>query len=328
MAQMRFVFLAVAILMVVWPMIATDYVMVLTNRFLIFCLIVLSFSILAGQLGLVSLVQTTFAGIAGYSVAILGVSYGITFPWAPLIGLGIVFFTSIVFGLITLRTYRIAFIMITLALGQMVWALSFQWSGLTRGMDGISGIPAPTVFGLNFAQTRDLYVVAALIVLVAFYAAWILIHSRYGLLLRGIEENEERMKAFGHPVLTARLATFVLCALLAALGGILMAYQSRVISPATVDIGRAIWVLVAAVVGGYRYLGGVPLGVLLMVILEAVLNQYTDRHLIVFGTILVLAILLMPNGLAAWIESAWVRARPVLQRAARHPGRMFRGGAK
>ncbi|MFD1378365.1 branched-chain amino acid ABC transporter permease [Fodinicurvata halophila] len=328
MTSSRTALLVGAIALLLWPLLATDYMMVLTNRFMIYCLIVLSFSLLAGQLGLVSLVQTTFSGLAGYSIAILGVRYGIEFPWAPLIALGVVLVTSIAFGLITLRAYRIAFIMLTLALGQMVWALSFQWSSMTQGMDGISNIPVPTLAGLDLSQTREFYAGATILVILAFYAAWRLVNSRYGLLLRGIQENQARMKAFGHPVLRARLLTFVLCALLSGLGGILLAYQVGVISPTSLDIGRAIWVLIAAVVGGYRYLSGVPLGVLLMVTLEAVLNQFTDRHLIVFGTILILVILLMPNGLAPWVEAAWVKIRPRLDWTGKSPGNPLRGGEK
>lgn len=298
-----------------WPFVANDYLIVLTLRALMYSLIVLSFCLLAGQLGLVSLLQTTFAGIAGYAVAILGVSYGWGFPWTVLAAFGLVVFTALLFGLISLRASGIGFMMLTLALGQMVWALSFQWVDLTKGMDGIAGVRAPVVLGFDLSDLRILYAVSAPIVIVAFLAATILIHSRFGLLMRGIQDNVVRMRALGYPVLKCRLTVFLIASVLAATGGILLAWDTRVMTPMGLDLSRAVWVLTAAVVGGYRHLIGVPIGVAVMVMLEAVLNQFTDRHLMVFGIVLAGSILLLPNGIAALIDDV----RPKLRRQKRGP---------
>ncbi|HLS68383.1 MAG TPA: branched-chain amino acid ABC transporter permease [Kiloniellales bacterium] len=301
--------LVVVAALAVWPMVANDYLIVLTLRALMYSLVVLSFSLLAGQLGLVSLLQTTFAGIAGYAVAILGVTYGWTFPWTVLAAFGLALISALVFALISLRASGIGFMMLTLALGQMVWALSFQWVDLTKGMDGIAGVRPPVILGLDLGDSHALYAVTAPIVVLTFAAVAVLIHSRFGLLMRGIQDNVVRMRALGYPVLKCRLTAFLLASLIAAAGGILLAWDTRVMTPMGLDLSRAVWVLTAAVVGGYRYLIGVPIGVTVMVILEAVLNQYTDRHLMVFGIVLAGSILLLPNGIAALIDDARSKLR-------------------
>jgi len=310
--------LAVLIGLALVPLAADPHITVLVMRALIYSLVALGFSLLAGQIGLVSLLQTSFAGIAGYAVAILCTRYG----WNPGAGaaaaLGIVAVTAMAFGLITLRTTGIGFMMLTLALGQMVWALTFQWVDLTRGMDGITGITPPIIAGLDLASPGALYGCAALVTVVAYAAAHRLIHSRFGLLLRGIQDNPVRMRALGYPINQARLVIFVLASLPAALGGILLAWEARIVSPVSLDLSRAIFVLTAVVVGGYRGLMGGPIGVILMVALEAVISRYTERHLAVFGTVLALSILLLPNGIAAWFDrfdhgrrlSGWFWMRP------------------
>jgi len=282
------------------PVVADPHMTTLALRALIYSLIALSFILLAGLLGLVSLLQTSFAGIAGYAVAILSTRYGWSAEISALSALAIVAATALVFGLVTLRATGIAFMMLTLVLGQMVWALTFQWVDLTRGMDGIVGITLPIVAGIDFATSHALYDCAALTTVLAYVGAHRLTHSRFGLLLRGIQDNPVRMRALGFPIHSARLMLFVLASLPAALGGILLAWEARIVAPVSLDLSRAIFVLTAAVVGGYRSLLGGPIGVVLMVLLEAVISRYTERHLAVFGTLLATTIVLLPNGITAW----------------------------
>jgi branched-chain amino acid transport system permease protein len=291
------------------PLVADDYVVVLTLRALMYSLIVMSFSLLAGQLGLVSLLQSTFAGMAGYGVAILSTRYGWSPGPAALAGMLLTVTSATVLGLVSLKASGIGFMMLTIALGQMVWALSLQWIDLFKGMDGIVSIPTPAIAGFDLRVARVMYVVAAVAVAVCFWSAHVLIHSRLGLLMRGIQDNAPRMRALGHPVLRARLAAFLIASLYAAIGGILLTWETRVITPVTLDLTRAVWVLTAAVIGGTATLGGSVMGVTVMVALEAVVSQYTDRHVLVFGLILALAILLLPNGISAFVSDLWAKRR-------------------
>lgn len=132
------VLLALVILLVLWPAIMSEYAVVQANRAMIYSLLALSFSILAGHLGWFSLCQNAFAGVSGYTVAILSVQYGLSFPIVLAAALMVSLLFAVAFGLLTVRAKGVS-LMLTLALGQMVWALSLQWVDVTGGYNGISG---------------------------------------------------------------------------------------------------------------------------------------------------------------------------------------------
>lgn len=285
-------------LLAVWPLIMGDYAVSQGNRVLMYSLLALSFSILAGRLGWFSLCQTTFAGISGYVIAILGVNHG--WPAGAVIPVAIVVAVAFaaVFGLLTLRSRAVSFLMLTLALGQMVWALSFQWVDVTGGYNGISGVRLPVVLGIDFGNDRVFFAVLAAVAVLIFLGVRRLYQSSFGLLLLGIQDNEQRMRALGHPVYLARFTAFVLAGAIAAVAGVFMVFDMGIMSPSPLGLDHAVWVLTAAVVGGYRTLWGPALGVVILVILESVVSQFTDRHTMVIGLVLLLCILLMPRGLA------------------------------
>lgn len=294
----RAVIIGIVIVLVVWPLALGDYAVSQGIRAMIYALMALSFSILAGRLGWFSLCQTTFAGISAYVIAILGVEHGwpagAVIPTAILVAVAF----AVVFGLLTLRSRAVSFLMLTLALGQMVWALSFQWVDVTGGYNGISGIRPPAVLGIDLNADRVFFAVLAVVTLLIFLGVRRMYRSGFGLLLLGIQENEERMRALGHPVYLARFTAFVLAAAIAAVGGIFLVFDMGIMSPSPLGLGHAVWVLTAAVLGGYRTLWGPALGVVILVGLESVASQFTDRHDMVIGLVLLLCILLMPRGLA------------------------------
>lgn len=299
--------LAVIAGLAVWPFVAGDFAVSRTNRAFIYALLALSFSILAGRLGWFSLCQTTLAGVAGYTVAIFGQRYGVPFPVLVPLALAISTGFAVVFGLLTVRSKAVSFLMLTLALGQMVYALSFQWVDVTGGYNGIAGIRMPVYFGINFNNPYAFYGVCAVLTVAVFLLVWRLYRSQFGLLLLGIQENEERMRALGHPVYLARFTAFVLAGAIAGLGGVLLVYDMGIMSPSPLALNGAVWVLTAAVLGGYRTLWGPAIGVAVLITLQTVVSQYTDRHMMVIGLVLALCILLMPRGLSEFIEQRFRR---------------------
>lgn len=221
----RTVIIGLVIVLVVWPLALGDYAVSQGIRALMYSLLALSFSILAGRLGWFSLCQTTFAGISGYVIAILGVEYGwpagAVIPTAILVAVAF----AAVFGLLTLRSRAVSFLMLTLALGQMVWALSFQWVDVTGGYNGISGVRLPEFLGVNLNDDRVLFAILAVVTMLIFLGVRRLYASSFGLLLLGIQENEQRMRALGHPVYLARFTAFVLAGAIAAVAGVFLVFD-------------------------------------------------------------------------------------------------------
>lgn len=298
-------YLLVAVILaalVAWPLLMGNYAVAQANRAMIYALAALSFSLLAGRLGWFSLCQTTFAGISGYSVAILGVRFGLPFPLVVVLALLLTTLSAVIFGLLTVRSRKVSFLMLTLALGQMVWALSFQWVDVTGGYNGIAGVRMPVYGDLDLNDTRVFYTLVTTVTVAIFLAVWRLYRSPFGLLLLGIQENEQRMRALGHPVALARFTAFVMAGAIAGVAGVFLVYDMGIMSPSPLGLGHAVWVLTAAVLGGYRTLLGPALGVAVLITLETLVSQFTDRHMMVIGLVLLLTILLMPRGLADMLE--------------------------
>lgn len=303
-------FLATIALLVIWPLAMGDYAVVQANRAMIYSLLALSFSVLAGRLGWFSLCQTAFAGVSGYTVAILSVRYGLPFPLVVPIALLVSVLFAVVFGLLTLRARDVSFLMLTLALGQMVWALSMQWVDVTGGYNGIAGVDLPTYELLNLNNHRIFYGLLAAVTLLVFLGMRRVYRSPFGLLLLGIQENEQRMRALGHPVYLARFVAFVLSGTIAGVAGIFLVYDMGIMTPSPLGLGHAVWVLAAAVLGGYRTLWGPVLGVIVLIALEVLVSQYTDRYMMVTGLVLLFSILLMPRGLAEFLERRLGKTKP------------------
>lgn len=310
MTRQGLAFLGIIILLAVWPLIAGDYGITLGVRILIFSLIALSFAMLAGPLGWFSLCQMTFAGISGYTVAILGVEL----EWSLALAVPAAFAASVLaavaMGALALRTRNVSFLMLTLAMGQVVWALSYQWVDVTGGSNGITGVRLPTVGGIDLGDHHVFYALLAPVVVAIYYAVHRLHHSRFGLLLIGLRDNEARMRALGHPVLWARFTSFVLAGSVAGIAGIYFVFDLGLMSPGALGLSHSVWVLTAAVLGGYRLLWGPPIGVTVLVTLESFVNQFTDRHMMVIGAVLLICILAMPQGIAEFLRQRFAAREP------------------
>jgi branched-chain amino acid transport system permease protein len=212
--------------------------------------------------------------------------------------------TSIVFGLLALRTRGSYFLMITLALSQVLWGIAFGWRSLTGGDDGLPDIPRPEM-GLPWSMSGNtaFYYFVMLLFVVATMALVRITGSPFGYVLRGIRESESRMLALGYDVWRYKLVAFALAAAFAGLAGCLYVYFNRFVSPDYVHVVRSAEVLLMVILGGAGTLIGPAVGATLIVLLENLISTYTERWVTVLGIIYVLVALLAPNGIAGLIAS-------------------------
>jgi branched-chain amino acid transport system permease protein len=241
------------------------------------------------------------------------------FPWPDLISLGVVLIFALVFGLIAMRAYKIVFLMITLAFGQIVWAFALQNTTLLHGWAGIRGIRPPTLFGINFNETANFYWVALALFALALFVLWRIVKSPFGLVLNGIRESPRRMAALGYPVYWVRLVAFLIAAFYAGLGGILATYNTGIITPTTIALSRTIWVLLMVILGGAGYFLGPVLGTFLAVWLDVLVSDVTERYNTVIGIIFVLTVLFSPSGVLGLLDTL---------RKDRRLGRLFRWASR
>ncbi len=278
------------------PFILSPFMLTVLSRILIMTILTYSLSFLAAG-GMISFGQTIFFGLSGYTLAISLMRHGYSHGFAIVLALIAGLIGAVILGLVVIRTKGVYFIMITLALGQMAWAIALQWSALTGGDDGIIGIRPPDVLGISLRNRLYFYYVILLFFIFAFYFLKRINNSKFGLSLKAVGENPEKISALGYNANLIRYVSFVISGTFAGVAGIFFVYFNGIINPVTVGIHRAVWILVAAILGGINFLIGPLVGVGAVMLMEVQLSRYTNRYMIVIGTVFVLVILYMPEGL-------------------------------
>jgi branched-chain amino acid transport system permease protein len=258
----------------------------------------MSLDILLGYAGLPSLGHAGIFGVASYAVAIFSTVYRLDF-WMCLAGgllAGVA--VSAAFGLIVSHVRDVYFLMITLALGMVLWGVSYRWIPVTGGDNGLSGIPRlETGLGLASAGPAPFYYLA----LGAFAACaalmTLLVRSPFGYTLRGIRENEPRMRSLGFNTWLHCYIAYVVSGLFASVAGVVWAYYNGFVSPTYLDLTASSELFLMVTVGGPGTLIGPALGASAIVLLKNVISAYTQRWLLVLGLIYIATMLGAPDGL-------------------------------
>lgn len=289
------ILIAIAIF-VALPYLVPTYYLSLGTKILIFALFAMSLDLLIGYTGLASLGHAAFFGTGGYVVGLLvvrgQVSEWIAFP------AGIVIATALgaLFALLALRARGSYFLMITLALAQVVWGIAFGWRTLTGGDDGLPGVKRPTFF-VSLADENSFYYFVLLMVGLSALALVAIVRSPFGHALRGIRESETRMLALGYNVWLHQFAAFVISAAFAGLAGALFVYNTRFVSPDILHVVRSAEVLIMVILGGVGTLLGPAIGAAVIILLEDFISSMTQRWLLILGIVYVVTTLFAPRGL-------------------------------
>jgi branched-chain amino acid transport system permease protein len=285
------------------PFYAGSYTITTFVRIFYFGFLALSMGFLIGQGGMVSLTQTAFFGLSGYVIGLLGYERGLIFPWPDLLAIAAVLVMALFFGLISMRTEKMVFLMTTLAFGQVCWAFAMQNTSLLHGWAGIRGIRPFIIYGINFADDGNFYWASLILFVLGLFILWKIVNSPFGLALKGTKESGRRMAALGYPVYWIRVVAFLIASIYAGLGGILMTYSSGIITPTAIQMSRTIWVLLIVILGGANYFWGPVLGTFIAVWLDVLISQITPRYNLVIGVIFLLVVLFSPTGILGMVDS-------------------------
>jgi branched-chain amino acid transport system permease protein len=282
-----------------------EFYVALASRILIFALAATSLNLILGYGGMVSFGHAAFVGLGAYTVAI-AMQEGLVSAWLvwPL-AMGVAGLAALIVGAISLRTQGVYFIMITLAFAQMLYFLvvSLKTYG---GDDGLSMAGRSVLLpGLDLAHERDFYYVTLAVLAGVLWAMARLLNARFGHVLQAIRENEVRMSAIGYPVYRYKLVAFTLAGALAGLAGALMANLGGFVSPSLMQWGQSGMLMVMVILGGVGYLYGGLLGAVFFLLMEELLSTYTIHWQLGLGAVLLLVVLVTPNGLASLFKRAW-----------------------
>jgi branched-chain amino acid transport system permease protein len=306
----RNVAVAIAVLaLVAVPYAITEiYYVNIASQILLFAIFALGLSVLVGYAGLVSLGHAGLFGVASYAVAYL-LAAGHGHAVAILAGLAGALLVTAGFAALSLRSTGITFIMITLALGQIIWGLAYRWISLTNGDNGINVATRPAPFGLPLSSARGFYGATLVIFLIAVAAVAIFVRSPLGAALCGTRDQPRRMTALGYHVWMIRFWAFMFSGILTSVAGILFVYYNQFISPQAVALAASAEGLLMVISGGAGTLLGPIVGAALVVIIKNVASAYVERWNFLLGAIFVAIVVFMPEGLvpgaARLARSAW-----------------------
>ena len=272
------------------------YYVNIASQILLYAIFALGLNILVGYAGLVSLGHAGLFGIAAYVVAYLLVAgHGHVLAIAAALAAGLV--ATAGFAALSLRSTGITFIMITLALGEIIWGLAYRWISLTNGDNGITVPARPTPFGIALGSARAFYVATLIVFLIAIVTAGIFVRSPFGAALRGTRDQPRRMNALGYHVWMIRFWAFIFSGLLTAIAGVLFVYYNQFISPQALALTASAESLLMVISGGAGTLFGPVVGAALVVIVKNVVSAYVERWNFMLGAIFVAIVVFMPEGL-------------------------------
>jgi len=294
----RAIAVAIAVLaLVALPYAITEiYYVNIASQILLYAVFALGLSVLVGYAGLVSLGHAGLFGVASYGVAyLLAAGHGHTV--AILAGLASALVVTAGFAAVSLRAGGITFIMITLALGEIIWGLAYRWISVTNGDNGINVATRPAPFGLSLASARGFYGATLIVFLLAVAGVAIFVRSPFGAALCGTRDQPRRMTALGYHVWMMRFWAFMFSGLLTSVAGILFVYYNQFISPQALALAASAEGLLMVISGGAGTLLGPVIGAALVVIIKNVASAYVERWNFLLGAIFVAIVVFMPEGL-------------------------------
>ena len=299
---------AVAVLVALPYVIAEPYYVNIASQILLYAVFALGLNILAGYGGLVSLGHAGLSGVAAYGVAyLLAAGYGHIVAITAGLAAGLI--VSAGFAALSLRASGISFIMITLALGEIVWGLAYRWISITNGDNGITVNARPAPFGLSLTSAVSFYNATLIVFLLSIAACAVVVHSPFGAALAGTRDQPRRMTALGYHVWMIRFWAFMLSGLLSAVSGVLFVYYNQFISPQALALTASAEGLLMVISGGAATLLGPVVGAALVVIVKNVVSAYISRWNFMLGAIFVAIVVFMPEGLvpgtARLSRAAW-----------------------
>lgn len=300
-----------------FPMVAETYYLRLVTKIMVLAIFAMSLDLLVGFTGLVSLGHAAFFAIGGYVVGAL-INHAEVESMLLLLPAAVAAaaLAAAVIGWLSIRTSGIYFIMITLALAQMVYFV-FHDIRFWGGGDGMNIFQRPVLaWGeesvLDLRDRPTMYYAALFLLVTVFGLLTTLLRAPFGRTLVGIRLNEGRMRALGYPVQRYKLAAFIIAGAIAGLAGFLEAARAAFMTPAHASWHESGLVLVIVLLGGMGTLWGPILGAFVLVLMEDLVSGLTERWLLVMGFFVIANVLFLPKGLAGLIEWLLRRVAPRL----------------
>ncbi|MGJ3507256.1 branched-chain amino acid ABC transporter permease [Enemella sp. A6] len=302
----------VLILLALVPWVFGTFTVMTFTRAVIFAVLAMSVNLLTGVTGMPTLGQAAYFGVGAYTGALVAIHWSelgiVQLVLATLAGV----VAALLTGPVAIRGRGVAFLMITLAIGEIAFSAAGRLDSITGGTDGLSRIP-PVVLtpgGEGLVNEGLIYYYALAVAILAFLGVHVLLRSPFGLTLRGLRDNEARLRAVGYRTDTYGLAAYIYAGGLAALAGSLWTSSQRFVAPGDLGFSISALALLAVIVGGVGSMWGACLGALLVVFVRDYFGQIFSGHAsLLLGILFVLTVYLLPKGITGG-RAQWRRLFP------------------
>jgi branched-chain amino acid transport system permease protein len=283
------------------PLLLGPFALSVLTEAMIALLFAASLHFMMGPGGMPSFGHAAWFGLGAYGAALATTALAWPMPAALVVAPLVAGAVAALFGAFVVRLSGVYLAMLTLAFAQIVWAVAFQWSGLTGGDNGILSVwPAGA-----FADPRAFYWLTLALCVAGALLLRRILYAPFGYALRAARDSALRAEAIGLPTARLRLAAFVLAGAAAGLAGGLAAFSKGSVFPSYVSIGRSVDALLMVLLGGVQTMSGPLVGALVYTGLYDTLLQAVTQWRFVLGAVIIALVLAFPQGIAGAAQRAW-----------------------
>jgi branched-chain amino acid transport system permease protein len=290
------------VLALVPQVISNIYYLHIINLAGIYTLITIGLNLLSGYTGQVSMGQAGYFAIGTYVSSLLMMNLKISF-WSAVLVAGLAsLLCGLIIGIPAMKLSGPYLVLATVGFGEIVRLVILNWTPVTKGAAGLTGIPLPQLFGLKFSTEQDFFYLIIAFLLLGTYIAQRLAKSKIGRTFTAIREDELAAEAMGVNVNFYKISAFAISAVYAGVAGALFGSFAGVASPDNFTFDDSVAFLCMSVIGGNRSIAGAVIGAFVLTGLSEALRVFQALRLVIYGGILVFTVIYMPRGLYGLLE--------------------------
>lgn len=265
--------------------------------------------LLVGHAGQISLGHAGFYGLAAYTSAYLSTTLGLAVGLSMVAGVVLTVLISLLVGLPSLKLKGHYLAMATLGFGIILSILFTETVDITGEPSGFVGIPRLSILGQELTTDIAVYRAVAVVLCLMVWLSFNVLHSRIGRALRALHTSEKAAQAMGVDIARFKLFVFVLSAAFSSISGVLYAHYLTFIAPVSFGFMFSVELIVMVVLGGMVSVPGSIVGAFFVTILPEFLRAFENVEVVLFGAILILCMMFLPDGLAGGWNRLWSRFR-------------------
>jgi len=290
--------IAIGALGILFPHISPKFQLRMVTEIVIVTLLAMTWKMMLNEAGLFSFGHAVYFGLGAYA-SVLGWLHikGLSLMSGILLGGLVAGVVGFILSAFLVRMSGTYYALLTLAFNQLIWAIVWKWRDITGGDDGLGKFPKPDLLGISMRDPTNFYYLSVVLVGVCLSLCWYFTKTPLGNVMKSIKSNEERTRFIGFNVGASKIIFLAMLAFFAGVSGALYAQFQEFIGASSIDLVMSTHVIFMAFIGGIGHFWGPLLGSGIYVYLSEYLSHYTDRWELIFGVVVVILVLIAPQGI-------------------------------